>query len=155
RLKSFIEKAKNNFPNIIFTAASQAEILKEADIIAATSTSEHPVLPEIDHIDLSGKHFAGAGSFKRHMQEIPDYIIEQADHISVDSYAAFDECGEMIKAKAIGYNEENTFDAKKLVLNDDKNDTLKNQVTIFKSVGIAILDILASKLVYENLKINQ
>lgn len=151
RLQAFIEKAQNMFPDVEFTSASQEEILRAAQIIITTSTSVQPVLPELKDVDLTGKHFAGSGAFKSNMQEIPDYIIEQADHIYVDAYAAFDECGEMSKAKSIGYGKNNTLDTKKMVLGGQK-DSIKNGVTIFKSVGVAILDVLASKLAYENWK---
>lgn len=154
RLEKFINKAVKKFPDIEFKSANQEEILQEAELIITTSTSKDPVLPKIEGIDLSGKHFAGSGAFKSNMQEIPDYIIERADHISVDSYAAFSECGEMLKAKSIGYNDSNVYDTKKLVLNGEK-EIIKNSITIFKSVGVAILDVLAAKLVYEKLKGNR
>src|SRR5699024_1375713 len=132
--------------------ASQVEVLKQSELIITTSTSVDPVLPEIEGIDLSGKHFAGAGAFKPNMQEIPDYIIKNADHVAVDSYAAFDECKEMSFARSIGYTKDNIMDAKKLVLNGEK-ESIKSGVTIFKSVGVSILDVLASSLVYENLNV--
>ena len=151
RLERFIAKAVKKFPDIEFKSANQGEILQEAELIITTSTSINPVLPEIKDIDLSGKHFAGSGAFKSNMQEIPDYIIENADYISADSYAAFAECGEMKTANSIGYDETNVMDTKKLVLNGEQ-ESMKSSITIFKSVGVAILDVLASKLVYEKLK---
>ncbi|HLR52781.1 MAG TPA: ornithine cyclodeaminase family protein [Candidatus Avamphibacillus sp.] len=152
RLEKFIEKAQKKFPDITFKSASQVEVLKQSELIITTSTSVDPVLPEIEGIDLSGKHFAGAGAFKPNMQEIPDYIIKNADHVAVDSYAAFDECKEMSFARSIGYTKDNIMDAKKLVLNGEK-ESIKNGVTIFKSVGVSILDVLASRLVYEKLNV--
>jgi len=150
RLDLFLKKAIKKFPSIEFKLSNQEQILRESELIITTSTSVNPVLPELKDIDLTGKHFAGSGAFKSNMQEIPDYIIENADHISVDSYAAFTECGEMLKAQSIGYNESNVLDTKKLVLNGENN-SIKNGLTIFKSVGVAILDVLAAKLVYEKL----
>ncbi|MFS0646089.1 ornithine cyclodeaminase family protein [Siminovitchia sp. 179-K 8D1 HS] len=151
RLEYFLKKSEDSFPHIEFKPANQEEILKEAELIITTSTSVNPVLPYIEDIDLSGKHFAGSGAFKANMQEIPDYIVKRADYISVDSYAAFLECGEMKTAKSLGYDENNVMDTRKLVLHGEK-DSVKKGVTIFKSVGVAILDVLASKLVYEKLK---
>lgn len=153
RLEAFIKKARSKFPNIQFIVGTQEEILQKSEIIITTTTSKDPVLPEMKGIDLSGKHFACSGAFKYDMQEIPDYIIEAADNISVDTYAAFSECGEMKKAKSIGYNQDNVFDTKRLVLYGE-NQSIKESVTIFKSVGVAILDVLTSKLVYEKLRKN-
>src|SRR5699024_3028751 len=58
RLKKFISKAEKSFPDIEFIQATQEEILQEAELIITTSTSEKPVIPHMEGIDLSGKHFA-------------------------------------------------------------------------------------------------
>lgn len=152
RLRKFIAKARETFPDINFMESTPNEILHKGDIIITTTTSSEPVLPKVEDIDLSGKHFAGSGSFKSHMQEIPDYIIKNADHISVDSYAAFKESGEMIAAEKMGYTEDKVMDIKRLVLHG-QDETLQKGTTIFKSVGVAILDLLAAKLVYEKVKV--
>ena len=100
RLDNFIEKAKKEFPTIRFDSSDPATIVKEAQIIITTTTSTDPVIPYDGQVDLTGKHFAGSGSFKSFMQEIPDSIIKEADHLFVDTHAAFSECGEMIKQKS-------------------------------------------------------
>jgi len=48
----------------------------QAELIITTTTSITPVIPDSNNIDLSGKHFAGSGAFKTHMQEIFDEIIK-------------------------------------------------------------------------------
>lgn len=149
RLESFLQQARIIYPQIDFTAAYPKELLVESDIVITTTTSVDPVLPKVDDVDLRGKHFAGSGSFKSHMQEIPNYILDEMDFITVDSYAAFNECKEMSYAKSIGYNESNVLDTKQLVLNGVKKE-VQEGVTFFKSVGVAILDVITAKLIYEN-----
>jgi len=56
----------------------------------------------------------------------------------------------MSTASSFGYNEDNTMDTKELILNGEKN-SVKNGTTVFKSVGMSILDILTAKLIYEKL----
>lgn len=148
RLDSFMEIAIEAFPNIQFEKANPATILKEAQIIITTTTSTDPVIPYDEQIDLTGKHFAGSGAFKSFMQEIPNEIIEKADHLFVDTHAAFSECGEMIYAKKLGRDEKSVLNLKTLVENGE-NDVLKEQVTVFKSVGMSIFDIITAKLIYE------
>lgn len=148
RLEKFLERVEQVYPNIQFDVSEPLEILRESQIIITTSTSKNPVIPYTEEIDLTGKHFAGAGSFKPSMQEIPNYILKQANHIFVDSHATFEECGEMINARSFGYGKHNTPDLK-LLVQGEQNDDYKKQITIFKSVGISIFDILTAKLIYE------
>lgn len=148
RLDSFMEIAMKAYPNVQFQIAEPATILKEAQIIITTTTSTDPVIPYDEQVDLTGKHFAGSGAFKSFMQEIPNEIIEKADHLFVDTHAAFNECGEMIYAKKIGHDEKTVLNLKTLVENGE-NDALKEKVTIFKSVGMSIFDIITAKLIYE------
>ena len=148
RLDNFIEKAKKEFPTIRFERSDPATIVKEAQIIITTTTSTNPVIPYDGQVDLTGKHFAGSGAFKSFMQEIPDSIIKAADHLFVDTHAAFSECGEMINARNFGHSEETIPELKTLV-QQGENEKMKQQVTVFKSVGVSIFDILTAKLIYE------
>lgn len=151
RLDSFMEIAKEAFPNIQFQMADPSTILKEAQIIITTTTSTNPVVPYDEQVDLTAKHFAGSGAFKSYMQEIPNEILEKADHLFVDTHAAFSECGEMIYAKKLGHDEKTVLDLKTLV-ESGQNDALKEKVTVFKSVGMSIFDIITAKLIYERYK---
>ena len=148
RLDYFIEKGKKEFPTIRFDSSDPATIVKEARIIITTTTSTNPVVPYDGQIDLTGKHFAGSGAFKSFMQEIPDSIIKEADHLFVDTHAAFSECGEMINARKFGHSEETIPELRTLV-QQGESEEMKQKVTVFKSVGVSIFDILTAKLIYE------
>ncbi|NYF25633.1 ornithine cyclodeaminase family protein [Sporosarcina sp. JAI121] len=148
RLDNFMEKAKGEFPTIRFEISDPEIIVKEAQIIITTTTSKSPVVPYDGQIELTGKHFAGSGAFKSFMQEIPDSIIKEADHIFADTHAAFSECGEMINARKFGHSEETIPELKTLVQRGE-NEEMKQKITVFKSVGISIFDILTAKLIYE------
>lgn len=151
RLEQFMEKAKEKYSSIRFEVSDPATILKEAQMIITTTTSTEPVIPYDGQVDLTGKHFAGSGAFKSFMQEIPDSIIKEADHLYVDTHAAFSECGEMIQARTMGHSEETIPELKTLVQNGENEET-KKDVTVFKSVGVSIFDILTAKLIYERYK---
>ena len=148
RLNHFIEKAKKAYPTIRFEISDPKTIVKEAQIIITTTTSTNPVIPYDGEVDLAGKHFAGSGSFKSYMQEIPDTIIKEADYLFVDTHAAFSECGEMINARTFGHNEETIPELKTLIQNGE-DEEMKQKITVFKSVGVSIFDILTAKLIYE------
>lgn len=148
RLDNFMDRAKKEFPTICFVVSDPTTIVKEAQIIITTTTSTDPVIPYDGQVDLTGKHFAGSGAFKSFMQEIPDSIIKKADHLFVDTHAAFSECGEMINARTFGHSEETIPELKSLVQQGEIEE-MKQQITVFKSVGVSIFDILTAKLVYE------
>jgi len=148
RLHSFMEKAERQFPSICFEISNPKTILKEAQLIITTTTSTDPVIPYDGSVDLTGKHFAGSGAFKSFMQEIPDAIIKEVDHLYVDTHAAFSECGELMIARAFGHSEETVPELKSLVQGGE-NDEMKRKTSLFKSVGISIFDILTAILVYE------
>ncbi|MCM3711649.1 ornithine cyclodeaminase family protein [Sporosarcina luteola] len=150
RLHPFMERAKKEFPAIGFEISTPETILSEAQLIITTTTSTDPVILYDGSVDLTGKHFAGSGAFKSFMQEIPDAIIKEVDHLYVDTHAAFSECGEMKKAREFGHSEETVPELKSLVQGGE-NDEMKQKTTLFKSVGISILDILTAKLVYERM----
>ena len=148
RLNDFMEKARKEFQSIQFEISEPITILEEAQIIITTTTSSNPVIPYEGQVNLTGKHFAGSGAFKSYMQEIPDAIIKEADHLFVDTHAAFSECGEMINAKKFGHSEETIPELKTLVQSGG-DEGMKEKVTVFKSVGLSIFDILTAKLIYE------
>ena len=147
RLEKFKQRCSREFPELHIRTAEPSDILREAQIIITTTTSKTPVIPYDETVDLRGKHFAGAGAFKPNMQEIPDEILTKADCIAVDTHAAFEECGEMIKMKNLGYSIDTIPDLKSVIKNP--HDAWKEEITVCKSVGISIFDILAAKLIYE------
>lgn len=152
RLEAFMEKAKKHFPHLKISAPGIEELVDQSDIIITATTSRDSVLPEKEDFNMTGKHIVAPGAFKPFMQEVPDFIIREADQIFVDTHAAFLESGEMIKAKKMGRDESNVLTVKELVKLGDKA-YRNNQLTMFKSVGQAIYDILTAKLIYEKSKV--
>lgn len=148
RLQSFIQKVEKHFPHLNIHAPTVEELVEQSDIICATTTSIDPVIPETIDIDLKGKHIAASGAFKPFMQEIPNIILKNANRIFVDTHAAFSESKDMIQAKKFGRDEKDVPTIQTLVRQGD--DAYKeNELTLFKSVGASIYDILTAKLIYE------
>ncbi|MFE5430735.1 ornithine cyclodeaminase family protein [Peribacillus simplex] len=148
RMEGFIHKAEQYFPQIKITSSSVEQLVENSDIIITTTTSKDPVIPENLDVNMTGKHIAASGSFKSFMQEVPDSIIKKADRIFVDTHDAFLESGEMIMAKKIGKDEQKVLPLKELA-RIGTNAYKKEQLTIFKSCGHSIFDILTAKLIYE------
>ncbi len=148
RLNAFVEKIKTEYKDLHVEITPVEALVEKADIICTTTTSVEPVIPDDLQIDLTGKHFAACGAFKAHMQEIPDSIIKKADRIFVDTYATFSESGEMIKAKQFGKDESVVKELKDLVRQGEAA-YKENELTLFKSCGASIYDLVTAKLIYE------
>lgn len=148
RLETFLQRAEATFPQVEFISSTPEEMLPLADIIITTTTSNEAVIPSTAGVDLTAKHFAGSGSFKPFMQEISDEVIKQAKYLYVDTHTAFSESGELIKAEQLGHTKESVLEMEMMIKNGE-NPQIKKELTIFKSVGMAIFDIITAKLLYE------
>ncbi|MFD1037522.1 hypothetical protein ACFQ3N_03665 [Virgibacillus byunsanensis] len=51
KLKEFISKAEKEFPDLTIQEAKLPELIKKSDIIITTTTSQTPVLPDMDPCD--------------------------------------------------------------------------------------------------------
>lgn len=150
RLNAFITKIHLNYKNINVRKVTRDELVVKSGIIVVTTTSDTPVIPFNNGMDMTGKHIAASGAFKPDMQEIPDEILKEADRIFVDTYAAFKESKDMLQAKKFGRGEAEVLDLQGLV-NLGEAAYINNNFTIFKSVGHSIYDLLTAKLIYEKL----
>jgi ornithine cyclodeaminase/alanine dehydrogenase-like protein (mu-crystallin family) len=146
----YIEKVRRIFPDLEISYANPTELMERSDIIITATSSKTPVLPEVP--DLAGKHIVGCGSFRPFMQEIPDYIFESIDEIYVDTMTALKESGDLIRAQELGIKRENVVTLEDLILNKEQFKSKKNEFTVFKSVGMAVYDLVTAILVYEKLR---
>jgi len=118
-------------------AASSAEAVRQADLIMAATTATTPVF---DGKNVSpGTHITGVGSFTPEMQEIDASVIRRA-YVVVDGREGVKaEAGDLIKAGA-------SIDAELgEIINGDKPGRRDDeQITFFKSVGMAAQDAAAA-----------
>ncbi len=118
------------------------EAIRDADIIIAATTATTPLF---DGNDLkSGAHVTGVGSFKPDMQEIDVNTVRRA-RIFVDSReACLAEAGDLIIPNA-------KIDAEiGEVVNGGKEGRISDdQITFFKTVGVAVQDVAAATAVLE------
>lgn len=145
----YIEKVNRVFPELKVAYIDVEELIKRSDIIVTATSSKTPVLPEVPIEALAGKHIVGCGSFRPYMQEIPDYIFKQLDEMYVDTMSALKESGDMIRAQAMGIKTENFVTLEDLILNSNQFNSKKKVLTTFKSVGMAIYDLVTAILVYQ------
>ncbi|WP_101842016.1 ornithine cyclodeaminase family protein [Halobacillus sp. Marseille-P3879] len=152
KVAAFIERAKATFPTLHIELASPEEIVRNSDIIVTTTTSEKPVLPELDAESYKGKQIVGVGSFRPAMQEIPDSVLTDADEVYVDAPSAFRESGDMIRAQELGVDPEQTLSLQEIIERNHRPQNPEEQSIIFKSVGAAIFDLIVTKALYEKIR---
>ncbi len=116
---------------------SPVQAIKEADIVIAATTTKTPLFD--GNLLKPGVHVTGIGSFTPDMQEIDEKTIQRAI-VVVDSREACEaEAGDIIKACA-------HIDAElgEVVAGKHPGRTSDDQITFFKSVGLAAQDAAAA-----------
>lgn len=124
--------------------------IRNADIVCVATTSYMPVFD--GHALKSGTHINGVGSYTPQMQEL-DEVTMQKSLIVVDSReAVLAEAGELIIAIDKGVISVESIHAEiGEVINGTKvGRTSDDQITFFKSVGVAVQDAVSANIALRN-----
>jgi ornithine cyclodeaminase/alanine dehydrogenase-like protein (mu-crystallin family) len=128
--------------------ADAGELLKRTRLIVTATTASSPVLPEAPDL-LQGRHFISIGSFKPSQQELPTAVCRIAGHLAIDSQAAFQEVGDVLRPLESGVlQRSDVFHIAELVAGQRTIDV--NRATAFKSVGSALYDLYVAAAFYEH-----
>ncbi len=147
-LLHFAEKMKSRYPMIrVNHAADSSEVAMNSDIIISATNSQYPVFPDDKEL-FTGKTFIGIGSYKPDCREFPEQLFRQLDNIYVDTLDGKTESGDLITPVKNNWIAENQIHSLGSLLKGDSIPTL-NPTRLFKTVGFALLDLFAAKLVYE------
>jgi ornithine cyclodeaminase len=137
-------------PDQIEVADSPGAAVRDADIICAATTSHTPVF---DGRNMKpGAHVNGVGSFTPAMQEI-DWETIRRSLVVVDSReAALEEAGELIAPLNDGRMSADHIHAElgEIIAGQKPGRTSAEQITFFKSVGVAVQDAAAARIVLQN-----
>ena len=137
-------------PSDIVIAATPRAALAEADIVCTATTSRTPVF---DGRDLRpGTHVNGIGSYTPAMQEIDAATVRRARVVVDSRAAALAEAGDLIiplRAGEIDLDHIST-ELGEVLAGQKPGRTSAAQITFFKSVGVAVQDAMAARLVVAN-----
>jgi ornithine cyclodeaminase len=151
KVHAFIEELAGigPIPQSLHLAADPAEAANMADIICTATTSMTPVYPA-DAVK-PGTHINGVGSYTLDMVENPPELLGNS-RVFVDSVqAVMAEAGEIIEAI-----NRNILKSQPLIeLGDVVRGIVQgrqspDQITFFKSVGVAVQDAVAANLAFRN-----
>ena len=131
--------------NIIVVPSPQAAV-RGADIVYTATTSSTPTFSGADL--APGTHVIGVGSFTPQMVEVDATTVKNA-LVVVDSYdSAWAEAGELISAVESGAITKEHVHAElgEIVAGQKSGRTSPDQITFFKSVGVAVQDAIAARI---------
>lgn len=134
----------------IVLAKSPSQALDQSDMICATTSSRDPVF-QSSHVP-PGVHINAIGSYKPTASEIPAKTIASA-RVYVDSReAAWSEAGDLIQPFEAGLIDRDHVVAElgELISNPTLGRQVESDITVFKSVGIAVQDAVAARFAISN-----
>lgn len=134
---------------IVVDVASQPEELYAADIICTATSSSTPIL---DGSKIKpGTHINGIGSHAPKNRELDSAIIKRSLLIADSREACLNEAGDIIIPIQEGVITADHIyaDLGEIVTHKKPGRTTKEQITLFKSNGLAIQDVATAHLVYE------
>lgn len=124
-------------------AASAAEAVAGADVICAATTAEQPVVA--GKWLSAGAHVSGLGSYTPTMQEVDDETVRRARVVVDSREAALAEAGDVIIPINAGLaRREEIVELGEILLGRQPGRTSDEQITFFKSVGVAAQDLVAA-----------
>ena len=140
-----------NFGTVLRAVETSEEAIANADIITAVTTSCMPVFD--GRLVKAGAHINGVGSYRPNMQELDEFIIHRADKIFFDSQeAVLAEAGDFIIPLSNGTLTIDKFTGEigQVLLNNLPGRETPEEITLFKTVGIAVLDVVTAHQIYQS-----
>lgn len=129
--------------------------VKNADIITTATSAAQPILT--GNLINNGVHLNAIGNNRAYEREIDGEVVNRADLIITDSIEqAKLESGDLVIAAEEGFNVwDRVGELTDLIVGEVKGRTSTEQITMFKSNGLAIEDVAAAYYVYkEALRLN-
>ncbi len=131
-------------------ARTPAKALKDADVVCTATSSTSPVF---DDGDLAvGTHINGIGSYRPDMAEIPSDTVCRARVIVDHLNSALEEAGDLLQPLRKGLIQTSHFSTElgDILIGRSPGRRSTNEITVFKSVGVAIQDLCAAASAWKN-----
>ena len=129
----------------VFSAPSPQAAVRGADVVGTATPSREPGFDPADV--TSGAHVNAIGAYTPQMREVPAEVVRRA-RVVVDSLeAARAEAGDLIQAAAEGaFDWSHAVELGQLIEDPSLGRRGPDEVTLFKSVGVAIQDVAVGML---------
>lgn len=152
---TFAETVQQQYQSVDVTVMENVDdAISNADVIVTATNATQPVFNK--PLD-AGVHVNAVGSFKPDMQELPSHAIANADKVVVEaSEAALEETGDLITPMDEGlFGEKDLYgELGEIVGSNLVGRESDDEITVFKSVGVAIVDIIVANYFYQKTQEN-
>ena len=147
-LKRFAVDMNFRYPNIrVHLTNNSDHVALNSQVIISATNSQDPVFKNSKEL-FTGKTFVGIGSYKPDCREFPEELFRQVDQIFVDTMDGKDESGDLITpVRSNWIADRNIFPIGSLIAGNIV--LAENSTRLYKTVGSALFDLFAAKLVYE------
>ena len=146
--EQFVDDMSDQVPVPIVAAASAEAAVRGADLIVLVTSSPTPVIE--DHWVSNGAHVVCVGACRPNQQEMPPALVARS-RLYVDSKAAaLVESGDVVMNIAAKLFDESHVRGEigELVLGRVDGRRSEDEITVFKSLGMAVEDVVAADLVF-------
>lgn len=125
-------------------ATSSTQAVSAADVICTATTSSTPVFNDADV--RPGTHINAVGAYTPEMHEIPPETVLRARLVVDHRESALAEAGDLLIPMKQGLFDEAHIHAElgEIIAGASTGRTSENQITLFKSVGVAVQDVAAA-----------
>lgn len=137
-------------PGLIRIMSNPETAVRGADIICAATTSSKPVFKSQDV--APGTHINGVGSYTPTMQEVDAETVKRSLVVVDSREAAWEEAGDLIVPLQAGLISKAHIHAElgEIAAGHKRGRTNPEQLTFFKSVGVAVQDATAGRIALAN-----
>src|SRR5699024_6184655 len=147
--QKFCEKMQPEVDVTLKSVQSIEKAVENADIITTSTSSSMPILT--GNMINEGVHINAIGSNRAYERELDSRIVEKASFIATDSlYQAREESGDLILAEKDNVEVWNRINSlSSLIISEAKGRESENDITLFKSNGIAAEDVSVAYYIYK------
>jgi len=152
------EKLSASLSGVQVHAVDAVEALvSQSDVVITATNSQKPVLPDDEGL-LRGRHYVGIGSYKPDMREYPGTLFSLLNRMYIDTRHAMEESGDLMDPLKNGWiTQDRILTLGKLIGESSRADAgagiqpanRKARTTLFKTVGMALFDLVVTDMIYE------
>lgn len=144
RAAAYADEMRARLSLPVSVAESPAEALREADVVCTATTSSTPVFADADL--PPGAHVNAVGAYTPQMQELPAETVIRARVVIDHHKSSLAEAGDLLIPLNQGLISQNHIYAElgEIVAGLKPGRTSDDEVTLFKSVGVAVQDVAAA-----------
>lgn len=153
RASAFAKEMEAKYGVEMIPCKESKECVEGADVITSVTTSKRPTFSA--EWVKEGAHINGVGAYTPEMCEIPKEIIKKASTVIFDTMdGVLKEAGDFIQPLKEGYVSEDHYNGElgQLALGQIVGRQNAKEITIFKTVGSAVLDVYVANQIVEKAK---